>query len=100
MTLKEIQQKIEKLAVVYRDQDFKNNPSGYHVADYVNSHTTEDAFLAGAIAMRKLIEQERVGPLRKALETRQQDITCYACSENFISDGIALEQTQEWSEGE
>lgn len=58
--IEQIEKAIEKAAVKARDQDFKNNPNGYTVAPYVNSHTVDDAFEDGALfilpLLKKLVE--------------------------------------------
>lgn len=63
------EQMVEEAAQKYQDEDFKNNPDGYHVAPYVNNETTSTAFEAGAkFAEANAQHMPKVKALIEALE--------------------------------
>lgn len=74
--IQKIEKAINESSREYRDADFKDNPSGYTVAPWVNSETTVDAFEAGCALILPL--------LKKALEC----VDDWACAGNIEGSAI------------
>lgn len=79
---------IEAAAWAYANEQFKDNPNGFHIAPWVNAETLEDAFEAGA-AYRDANQSEKVLALVQALESANRTLI-YVQEEYAHGHGVNL----------